>query len=407
MTNIKTIAFYLPQFHPTPENDEWWGPGFTEWTNVAKAKPLFCGHDQPNIPADLGFYDLRLGETREAQAKLAKQYGIHGFCYWHYWFSGRTMLDRPFNEVLNSGKPDFPFCLAWANHTWSRIWQGYDKKILIEQTYPGLEDHKNHFYSLLEAFKDDRYIKIDGKPLFLIFDPLSLPESKLTLDYWRELACSSGLEGLYIVAILEDVLSEDIEDWDPVIYGFDALTISNQTAIAHANFTKNRLKNKLKKLLYTLPYLKKLPFNVYTYKNALPYFLPSLPDSIESYPCIVPNWDNTPRHGQRGVVLREPCPELFRTQVKESIHRVSSKKNNYSMIFVKSWNEWAEGNHLEPNIKHGKRFLEVIKEELEEANTNTEYLNTNSEYPILKYSLFENLASKLTNIYHQYIRWRL
>ena len=403
MKDIKTIAFYLPQYHPTQENDNWWGAGFTEWTNVAKAAPLFRGHNQPDIPADLGFYDLRLGETREAQAKLAKEHGIHGFCYWHYWFAGKTILDRPFNEVLNSGKPDFPFCLAWANHTWSRIWEGHEKDLLIEQTYPGFDDHKNHFNSLIEAFKDDRYIKVDGKPLFAIFDPTDIPESKLALEYWRELACEAGLEGLYIVAILEDILAEDIEKWDPISHGFDSITVSNQTAIAHANPAKNGFK----KIIHKLPYFKNIPFHIYDYKDALPYFLPPTPSSITNSPCIVPNWDNTPRHGKRGVILKNSCPELFRLQVKESIHRIHNNNNCNNMIFVKSWNEWAEGNYLEPSIKHGKKFLEAIKEELDNASRNPKYLELNSEYPTLKNNSRKSLAHKLRDFYNHYIKWRL
>lgn len=144
MTNVRAIAFYLPQFHPIPENDEWWGKGFTEWTNTAKAKPLFPGHYQPHVPADLGFYDLRLTEARVAQAEMAAEYGIEGFCYWHYWFAGKRLLEHPFNEVMQSGKPDFPFCLGWANDTWSGIWHGAPNRVLIEQTYPGLEDYKNY-----------------------------------------------------------------------------------------------------------------------------------------------------------------------------------------------------------------------------------------------------------------------
>jgi len=406
MTQIKTIAFYLPQFHPTPQNDEWWGPGFTEWTNVAKARPLFRGHYQPDIPADLGFYDLRLPETREAQAELAKQHGIHGFCYWHYWFAGTSMLERPFNEVLNSGKPDFPFCLAWANHTWSRIWEGLSEKILIEQTYPGMEDHKNHFYSLLESFKDDRYIKIDGKPLFLIFDPMSIPESKLVLDYWRELAQLSGLKGLYIVASLEDVLSVDLEVWDPKVHGFDAVTVSNQTAIAHAKEVTNNIRTKLKKIWHKLPYFNNRPFHIYRYKDALPYFFASTTNDTKYHPCIVPNWDNTPRHGKKGVVLLKPTPELFRLQVREAILRVFNKKDDRSLIFIKSWNEWAEGNYLEPSIRHGKKFLEVVKEELMKANTHTEYLKIKNEYPILKDDWLYTLDKKIRKLLNRYIMWR-
>ena len=170
MSNIRILAFYLPQYHPIPENDKWYGKGFTEWTNVGKAKPLFRGHYQPQIPADLGYYDLRVPETREAQAELARQYGVEGFCYWHYWFgNGRRLLERPFNEVLSSGKPDFPFCLAWANHSWHGIYNGLKtKEPVIAQTYNGIEDYKQHFYTVLSAFKDKRYITVDDKPLFLV-----------------------------------------------------------------------------------------------------------------------------------------------------------------------------------------------------------------------------------------------
>ncbi|MDJ0634982.1 MAG: glycoside hydrolase family 99-like domain-containing protein [Xenococcaceae cyanobacterium MO_188.B29] len=183
--NIKAIAFYLPQYHPIPENDKWWGKGFTEWTSVAKAKPLFKDHYQPHLPADLGFYDLRLPEVRQAQADLAREYGIYGFCYYHYWFNGKRLLERPFNEVLESGKPDFPFCLCWANENWTRRWDGQDREILIEQKYSVVDD-REHIKSLISAFKDPRYIKIDGKPLFLIYRVNSLPDPSLTQKIWRE-----------------------------------------------------------------------------------------------------------------------------------------------------------------------------------------------------------------------------
>ena len=194
MNPPRLIAYYLPQYHPIPENDAWWGNGFTEWTNVAKAKPLFRGHYQPHIPADLGFYDLRVPEVREAQAALAREAGIEGFCYWHYWFGGKRLLERPFDEVLASGKPDFPFCLAWANASWTGIWYGADDRILQEQTYPGLEDHRAHFEALLPAFKDPRYIRVDGKPLFMIFQPVDL--SADVIAFWQQLALAAGLPGI-------------------------------------------------------------------------------------------------------------------------------------------------------------------------------------------------------------------
>src|SRR3990172_1193224 len=199
-TRARLIAFYLPQFHPIPENDEWWGRGFTEWTNTAKGRPLFKGHYQPHVPADLGFYDLRLPETRADQADMARKYGVEAFCYYQYWFAGRQLLERPFNEVLASGEPDFPFCLCWANQTWTGIWHGTPNRILVEQTYPGMEDHRRHFEALLPAFCDKRYLKVDGKPLFAIYNPMELPDTPRVLELWRGLAAKAGLPGLYLLA---------------------------------------------------------------------------------------------------------------------------------------------------------------------------------------------------------------
>ena len=196
------IAFYLPQFHPIPENDKWWGKGFTEWTNTAKALPLFRGHYQPHVPADLGFYDLRAPETRQQQADMALEYGVDAFCYYHYWFgNGRRIIERPFNEVLETGKPDFPFCLCWANQTWTGIWHGAPNRILMEQTYPGYDDHARHFDWLATAFADRRYITIEGKPLFVVFQPLEIPNVKDVTEFWRQRAVSAGFPGLYLVGI--------------------------------------------------------------------------------------------------------------------------------------------------------------------------------------------------------------
>lgn len=356
----RIIAFYLPQYHPIPENNEWWGKGFTEWTNVAKAKPLFPGHYQPHVPADLGFYDLRVPETRLAQAELAKQHGIEGFCYWHYWFAGRRLIDRPFTEVLRSGEPNFPFCLGWANDTWSGIWHGAPNRILMEQTYPGMEDHEKHFYTLLEAFSDDRYITVDGKPIFLVYKPKQLPDAVRVTDFWRELAHRNGLKGLHLVAVLQ---SE--KPWDPQTLGFDAITVSNQTRIVDIMKHKcNFPLNIIKSAQHKYKEIRKYPAKVYSYKDALPYFLTKTKPEITNYPCVVPNWDNTPRSGLRGVVLHGSTPELFRLQVREAMGMVSAQPLERRILFVKSWNEWAEGNHLEPDLKFGRGYLDVIKEEI-------------------------------------------
>ena len=198
----RVIALYLPQFHPIPENNKWWMEGFTEWTNVGKALPLFPGHYQPKVPADLGYYDLRVAETRKAQADLAREYGIEGFCYWHYWFgNGKRLLERPFNEVLSSGEPDFPFCLAWANESWRGFYHGLKtKETLIDQLYPGMADYTAHFETVLPALVDKRYITVDGKPLFMIYHPFDHPEMKEFIALWQQLAIRNGLKGVYFVA---------------------------------------------------------------------------------------------------------------------------------------------------------------------------------------------------------------
>src|SRR5439155_14140664 len=201
--HTRFIAFYLPQFHPIPENDRWWGPGFTEWTNVARATPLFPGHYQPRLPADLGFYDLRIPEVRVAQADLARAHGVEAFCYWHYWFAGKRLLERPFTEVLESGEPDFPFCLAWANQSWSGIWHGAPDRVLMEQTYPGRRDHEDHFRVLVEAFADPRYVTVDGAPVFVVYAPRELPEPRRVTDVWRELAAKAGFPALHLVAVAQ------------------------------------------------------------------------------------------------------------------------------------------------------------------------------------------------------------
>src|ERR1019366_6300153 len=194
---VRAIAFYLPQFHPIPENDAWWGNGFTEWTNVTMARPLFKGHYQPHLPADLGFYDLRLPEAREAQAALAREYGIHGFCYYHYWFNGQRLLERPFNEVLASGKPDFPFCLCWANENWTRRWDGEEQEILQAQNY-GDEDDLNHIRWLAAAFRDPRYIRVQNRPLFLVYRLSLLPNPARTVELWRDEARRIGVGELFL-----------------------------------------------------------------------------------------------------------------------------------------------------------------------------------------------------------------
>lgn len=348
MEKLRLIAFYLPQYHPIPENDQWWGNGFTEWTNVTKAKPLYKGHTQPKLPSDLGFYDLRVPEVRELQAELARSHGIGGFCYWHYWFgNGKMLLERPFEEVLKSGKPDFPFCLGWANHSWTGVWDADPNRKLIEQAYPGMKDHEVHFYYWLKAFSDNRYIKVEKKPLLVLFRPYEIPECRAVIDLWRNLAIKEGLDGLFIVGLDVDKPSE---------FGLDASSYNYHRRVANLK-PKKHIERIYRRLTGQM-------VNVYTYKEAMPFFLDGTESELDRIPTIVTNWDNTPRMGKRGVVIEHTDPEFFRTHVQQCFDLVKEKPDERKIIFVKSWNEWAEGNYLEPDQIHGKALLKIICEEV-------------------------------------------
>jgi lipopolysaccharide biosynthesis protein len=344
----------LPQFHPIPENDEWWGEGFTEWTNTARAKPLFRGHYQPHIPADLGFYDLRVPETREAQAAMARRYGIEGFCYYHYWFGGRRILQRPFNEVLYSSAPDFPFCLCWANETWSGIWHGTPDRVLIEQTYPGRADHEAHFRALRPAFADPRYIRVEGKPIFLVYRPNDLPDTAATLALWRAMAADAGLGGLHIVGV---------SDWhgsNPIARGFDA-------EISQASLDIRRRVSRRQPLKWARAKVKVwrgLPATESYQSFAEKQILRISAAPAASYPSLIHAWDNTPRSGRNGMVLIGATPDLFRGVLNTAIKILEDRPLDARLLFLKSWNEWAEGNHLEPDLQFGTGFLQAVADAL-------------------------------------------
>lgn len=364
MNEIRPIAYYLPQFHPIQENDEWWGKGFTEWTNVVIAKSLFKGHKQPHLPADLGFYDLRVPEVRDQQAQLARKAGIEGFCYWHYWFgNGTKILERPFKEVLESGKPDFPFCLAWANETWSGIWHGAKNRILIKQTYPGVKDYERHFYEILPGFLDNRYIRVDSKPLFLIYNPTDLPNMQEFCDTFNNLAIKNNLNGIYLIA--NNIWNVKI-NWDPGLFGFSAYTIASHNRIIHDDnsFYSKIIREINRKYVLKRWYNRicKRPLYTYKYEKALKYFLLENDLIIDFYPTVITGWDNTPRCGKDGYVLTGYSPELFRKHLKQVLPIAQESRNK--IVFIKSWNEWAEGNYLEPESEYGIKFLEVLKEEL-------------------------------------------
>ena len=359
MTNngakIRALAFYLPQFHPIPENDRWWSKGFTEWTNVGKAKPLFRNHYQPKVPADLGYYDLRVEETRIAQAELARQYGIEGFCYWHYWFgNGRQLLERPFNEVLASGKPDFPFCLAWANESWRGFFHGLKSNdTLIDQLYPGQADIEAHFYEVLPAFTDKRYICVDGKPLFMIYHPFDGPDTKQLIDTWRDLAQKNGLKGIFFVGQTYDLALEREKIYN---MGFDAISV-----VRLYNF-ENHIQSDVRMARWKQKIFKR-PY-VVEYKKACRCFVTDEEKELNVIPTIIPNWDHTPRTGRRGLVLNNAEPEYFDLHLCDVDNVLRDKPLEHRIAFIKSWNEWAEGNYLEPDLRYGTRYLETLKKHI-------------------------------------------
>jgi len=361
MESPKAIAFYLPQYHPIPENDLWWGEGFTEWRNVVNARKHFSGHYQPHLPLNLGFCDLRLPEARASQAQLARQFGIHGFCYYHYWFNGRRILERPFQEVFESGKPQFPFCLCWANENWTRRWDGSEEEILLRQNYKE-EDDIAHIHALIPYFKDSRYIRVEDKPVFLVYKTRELPDPQRTAAQWRSVAKINGLKDLFL--ILVESRENDIAD--PNTLGFDAALEFQpcwhllETLVSKKPSLKERLKGKWKNESPG----KKI-HHVYDYASICQEALARPLPAYLRFPCVTPSWDNTARRKWGGIVLEGSTPELYGNWLSKTIARMESMRLPEPLIFINAWNEWAEGNHLEPDQRWGTQYLEQTLHALE------------------------------------------
>jgi lipopolysaccharide biosynthesis protein len=349
---MQAIALYLPQFHPIPENDEWWGPGFTEWTNVVKARPLFRGHYQPHLPADLGFYDLRTPESREAQASLAQAHGISGFCYYHYWFNGRRLLQRPFEEVLLSGTPKLPFCLCWANENWTRRWDGHNDRVLLEQAH-SVEDDERHAEHLVQAFRDDRYIKINGKPLFLVYRTALLRNPAQTAGIWRAKARAAGFPDLYLVRV---------ESWadytDPEAIGFDAAIefAPDFGALPRAIGSRWNVPSRL----HDRWMRHKVDHEIFRYDTLVHYMLAKPGVRYKRFRCVTPGWDNSPRRRTGGRIVVGSTPQVYENWLRTVAGDTrAAYAEGEDLIFINAWNEWAEGNHLEPDQRWGRAYLEA------------------------------------------------
>lgn len=358
----KIIAYYLPQFHPIKENDEWWGKGFTEWTNVGKAKPLYRGHNQPRVPADLGYYDLRVPEVREQQAQLAREAGVYGFCYWHYWFgNGRQLLNEIIDEVGATGKPDFPFCLGWANHSWQHKQWRFDEpdnETLIEQCYGGEADYRAHYEYVRTLITNKNYIRIDGKPFFFIFNPSDIPDIKEFITYWNRWVQQDKIaDGFYFVYGTQPKINEI----DSILnLGFAAVSSRNG----------DRLSRTLGSLPFYLRFLNKVKREYFKIPTRISMervnkFIPELDfDSREDViPILFPQWDHSPRSMFARAII-ESTPSLFKEQARNVLSMVKTKKNQLVMLW--SWNEWGECNYMEPDLKWGHGYIDALRKAIDE-----------------------------------------
>ncbi len=367
-SKIKFLAYYLPQFHPIPENDKWWGMGFTEWSNVKKGKPLFKNHYQPILPGQLGYYDLlKQPKIQEEQAKLAKEHGIDGFIYYQYWFGDKMLLEKPAERMLLNKAIDIPFCFCWANETWKGIWHGLDNpEVLIEQTYKGVEGYNAYFNYLLPFFKDSRYIKVDNKPMFHIYKLDDIPDVDVFIETFNTLALKNGFNGIYLVATIasDDIISHSS------IYGKVGVDVFIKMRYGlEFWFSQRSLFGKIeRKLKRTIRKLFKSPKNIdsrqkpliFDYKKGVTKINVKFPN--EKYiPCVFPNWDNTARSGNKAMIFKNATPQTWKIHLESTINEMNKNPNNPPFLVIKSWNEWAEGNYLEPDSKYGLKWLEAVK----------------------------------------------
>ena len=341
---VRVIAFYLPQYHAIPENDAWWGKGFTEWTNVRRARPNFAAHWQPHEPGELGYYDLTDPDVRAAQATLARQHGIDAFCYYYYWFGGKRLLERPLLDMAASGRPDFPFCVCWANENWTRRWDGLEREILIAQSY-SREDSIAFVRSLSPLFRDRRYVNVGGRPLLCVYKTAEIPDVAATVALWRDTCRHEGIGDIYLAAV------QHRADDDPTRLGFDAAI--EFPPIGHS------AEDRKPQLAATDPAFRG---HVFDYSAVAAHYLLQPEPPFRQFRGVTPMWDNTARRQSHGMVLSDTSPELFGVWVERALaHTRQRHHGDERLLFINAWNEWGEGNHLEPDARHGRRYLEAVR----------------------------------------------
>lgn len=359
---MKFYAFYLPQFHPISENNEWWGKGFTEWTNVTKSKALYNGHYQPQLPADMGFYDLRCPEVKYEQANLAKNYGVDGFIYYHYWFHGKRLLNKPIDDLVTDNNFKFPFALCWANETWARTWDGLDHEVLIKQEYSN-DDHVNHAKYLAKVFLNENYIRVDNKPLFLIYRPAKVEGLSFFISCLVKECQSLGLSAPHLSFVRASFSSENkkfayevadsVVDFQPNSDDFPPPVGLKNSLIS---FSMKILPNYIYQLIKrNVKVYKQVSYaGIVDYKTKEHFEA----NGCEVFPCCFPSWDNSPRRSTPTIIQNED-PEKFKRWLKASAEYADKNKNK--IVFINAWNEWAEGCHLEPDQKMGDAFLKVVR----------------------------------------------
>lgn len=341
VVNPRLIAFFLTQFHPIPENDAWWGRGFTEWTNVTKAKPLFEGHYQPHLPTDFGFYDLRVRATRHDQIQLAKQFGVDGFCYHYYWFSGTRLLNQPLDDMLADPESDMPFCLCWANENWTRRWDGAEHEMLIAQRYLP-DDDLNFIKSIVPFFSDPRYIRLEGVPFLIVYRPQHIPDARKTVAIWRDYCRSVGIGEIHLCA----ALTHGNEDYSQ--FGFD----SGVEFPPHNMTCPNEA--------VRVPFAEPFRGHVMEYQAVAQSSLDREYRHRNVFRSVFPSWDNTARTGNRGVIVLGGTPANYECWLTQALGRTTEDfPNQERFVFINAWNEWAEGCHLEPDRKFQRQFLEA------------------------------------------------
>lgn len=371
---MKIIAFYLPQYHAIPENDEWWGKGFTEWTNVKKAQPVLRGQIQPKVPLNNRYYCLLDDDVKKWQSDIAKKAGVYGFCYYHYWFDGKLLLEKPAEQMLVNKDIDMPFCFSWANEPWSRSWKGEAQNVIMPQSYGDESDWKEHFEYLLPFFKDKRYIKENGKPIFVIYKPDIMPRCYEMMSYWNKLAINEGFPGMYFGFQFPSGFrnTENESRFDFAIEFEPLYTRSASQEFLNISTLKGKVdllrKHPLLFIRISISKLRNKYFNkpiVYDYANECEKLTTRSPRFKNAVPGMYTGWDKTPRNGTKAMIYKGSTPQNFYKYLRKQILRAKEVyKTDY--LFITAWNEWGEGAYLEPDEQYKYSYLNALKKAVEE-----------------------------------------